>query len=469
MKLVYDVDERPPFGKNLMYAFQQLLAIIAATLLVPTLVNLGTKGATEVTMSQPAALFGAGIGTLLYVLLTKKKSPIFLGSSFAFITPLIGAASFGYFGIFLGALFAGGVYVIIALIVMMVGTRWVDRLMPPVIIGPTVALIGLSLCGSAVGNLNNTSAGEYNLLAIVCGLVAFFVTIVASVKGGKNIRMIPFIIGILAGYGLGTVFTIIGNATGNDYLKIIDFSPIAANFSDLSLKSFFSVPEFTFVGMIKNGTSALQGAVGVVNVLLLFAPVALVVFAEHIADHENLGSVIRRDLIRDPGLHRTLLGDGLGSILGAFFGGCPNTSYGEAIGCVAITGDASIFTIITTAILCIVFSFFSPFVAFVNTIPVCVVGGICIALYGFIAVSGLRMIQTVDLNDNRNLFVVSSILVPGIGGLVIDFKVVQITSIATALIIGIIVNLLLRKGKSPAEEAAEEDAKYKVDENEKLF
>jgi uracil permease len=469
MKLVYDVDERPPFGKNLIYAFQQLLAIIAATLLVPTLVNLGTQGNTEVTMSQPAALLGAGIGTLLYVLLTKKKSPIFLGSSFAFITPLIGAASFGYFGIFLGALFAGGVYVIIALIIMLVGTRWVDRIMPPVIIGPTVALIGLSLCGSAVSNLNNTSAGDYNLLAIVCGLTAFFVTILASVKGGKNIRMIPFIIGIIAGYALGCVFTIIGTLTGIDYMKIVDFQPLVENFSTITLKSFVSVPDFTFMGMIKNGPSALQGAVGVVNVLLLFAPVALVVFAEHIADHENLGSVIRRDLIRDPGLHRTLLGDGLGSILGAFFGGCPNTSYGEAIGCVAISGDASIFTIITTSVLCILCSFLTPFVAFVNTIPVCVIGGICIALYGFISVSGLRMIQTVDLNDNRNLFVVSSILVLGIGGLVLDFKVVQITSIATALLVGIIVNIILRKGKSPAEEAAEEDAKYKVDENEKLF
>lgn len=469
MKLVYDVDERPPFGKNLIYAFQQLLAIIAATLLVPTLVNLGTQGNTEVTMSQPAALFGAGIGTLLYVLLTKKKSPIFLGSSFAFITPLIGAASFGYFGIFLGALFAGGVYVIIALIIMLVGTRWVDRIMPPVIIGPTVALIGLSLCGSAVSNLNNTSAGDYNLLAIVCGLTAFFVTILASVKGDKNIRMIPFIIGIIAGYALGCVFTIIGTLTGIDYMKIVDFQPLVENFSTITLKSFVSVPDFTFMGMIKNGPSALQGAVGVVNVLLLFAPVALVVFAEHIADHENLGSVIRRDLIRDPGLHRTLLGDGLGSILGSFFGGCPNTSYGEAIGCVAISGDASIFTIITTSVLCILCSFFTPFVAFVNTIPVCVIGGICIALYGFISVSGLRMIQTVDLNDNRNLFVVSSILVLGIGGLVLDFKVVQITSIATALLVGIIVNIILRKGKSPAEEAAEEDAKYKVDENEKLF
>lgn len=466
--LTYDVEETPPFRKNLVYAFQQLLAIIAATLLVPTLVNVGTGGSTTVTMSQPAALFGAGVGTLVYILCTKRRSPIFLGSSFAFINPLIGAASFGYLGIFLGAVFAGLVYVILAIIIRMAGTRWVDRLMPPVIIGPTVALIGLSLCTSAVSNLQTSQSGDYNLIAILVGIISFLVTVYASVKGGRGVRMIPFIIGILAGYALGSVFTAIGWAAGIDYLKIIDYSPLVENFSPLTLHSFLSVPDFTFVGMFKEGASQL-GSTGVFNVLLLFAPVAMVVFAEHIADHENLGSIIGRDLIRDPGLHRTLLGDGLGSIAGSFFGGCPNTSYGEAIGCVAITGDASISTITLTAILCLLMSFFTPFVAFVNTIPTCVIGGICIALYGFIAVSGLRMIQTVDLNDNRNLFVVSAVLVLGIGGLVLNFGAVQISSIATALIVGIIVNLLLRKGKSPAEEREAEEKKYESDGQDKLF
>ena len=469
MRLVYDVEEVPPFRKNVIYAFQQLLAIIAATLLVPTLVNLGTKGATEVVMSQPAALFGAGVGTLIYVLCTQKKSPIFLGSSFAFINPLIGACTFGYLGIFLGAVFAGLVYVVIALIIAKVGTGWVDRLMPPVIIGPTVALIGLSLCGSAVSNLQSNAAGEYNLIAIFCGLCAFFTTIVVSVRGGRSIRMIPFIIGILVGYVLASVFTLIGYASGIDYLKIVDYSALVENFRNLSVSSFFSVPDFTFLGIMKNGADALNGIVGVLQVLLLFGPVALVVFAEHIADHENLGSVIRRDLIRNPGLHRTLMGDGLGTIVGSFFGGCPNTSYGEAIGCVAISGDASVSTIILTSCMALVLSFFSPFVAFVNTIPVCVIGGICIALYGFIAVSGLRMIQTVDLNDNRNLFVVSAILVLGIGGLTLDLKYVQITSIATALIVGILVNLVMHKGKSPEEEEEEQEKKYEYDKNDKLF
>jgi len=469
MRIVYQVNETPPFRKNFVYALQQLLAIIAATLLVPTLVNLGTGGATEVTMSQPAALFGAGIGTLLYVLCTKRKSPVFLGSSFAFISPLIGAASFGYFGIFLGALFAGGVYVILAIIIHFAGTKWVDRLMPPVIIGPTVSLIGLSLCGSAINNLNNTAVGDYNLVAILVGLIAFLVTVIVSVKGNQSLKMIPFIIGILAGYAVATIFTAIGFATGIDYLKIIDFTALVDNFKVITINSFFSVPQFTFLGLFQHGTDALGGAAGVAQVGLLFAPVALVVFAEHIADHENLSSVIGKNLIHDPGLDHTLMGDGLGSILGSFFGGCPNTTYGEAIGCVAITGDASVSTIILTAILCMIASFLSPVVAFVNTIPVCVVGGICIALYGFIAVSGLRMLQVVDLSDNKNLFVVSTILVLGIGGLVLDFKAVQITSIATSLILGIIVNLVLRGGKAEVDENLSQSITEEKEKREKLF
>ena len=449
MKLVYQVDQKPPFRENIVYAFQQLLAIIAATLLVPTLVNMGTQGATQVTMSQPAALFGAGAGTLLYIFFTQKKSPIFLGSSFAFISPLIGACSFGYMGIILGAVFAGGVYVLLALIVKAAGTGWVDRFMPPVIIGPTVALIGLSLCSSAVNNLYNTgTGGDYNLIAVLCGLIAFLATVLASVKGGKHLRMIPFITGILVGYAFASVFTVIGMLTGNTYLQIVDYSAFLNNFSPFTVQSLIRVPAFTFMGMMQHGADELGGIAGVLQVALLFAPVALVVFAEHIADHENLGSVIGKNLISDPGLHRTLLGDGLGSVLGSFFGGCPNTSYGEAIGCVAITGDASIHTILLTSLLCMICSFFSPFVTFVNTIPACIVGGICIALYGFIAVSGLKMIQHVDLNDNRNLFVVSTILVLGIGGLTLDFVYIQITGIATALIMGIIVNQVLGGGRA---------------------
>ena len=435
MKLVYDINQKPPIKKNLVYAFQQVLAIMAATLLVPMLVNLnsGTN-----YMSQPAALCGAGFGTLFYLFATRRKSPVFLGSSFAFIQPLVSAVAFGYLGIFLGAVFSGLVYALIALVIKKTGSGWVNKLLPPVVIGPTVALIGLSLCGSAVNNLNNTASGSYSLIHIALGLFAFLVTVWASVKGTKGMKMIPFIIGILSAYIVGLVLTLIGNASGCAALQIINLSA----FDGVGL---IHIPEFTFLGFFKKDANTVSSISDVFNVFVLFAPVAFVTLAEHIADHKNLSTIINRDLISDPGLDHTLIGDGIGSIIGSFFGGCPNTTYGESVGCVAITGNASVSTIFITAIYCIILSFFDPFVAFVNSIPTCIVGGVCIALYGFIAVSGLKMVQHVDLGDNRNLFVVAAILVCGIGGLELRFGPITISAIATALIAGIIVNVLFNK------------------------
>lgn len=438
MKLVYDVNQTPPLKKNLLYAFQQLLAIMAATLLVPVLAD-----STGLYLNQPAALLGAGMGTLFYIFIaTRKKSPVFLGSSFAFISPLAGACAYGFLGIFVGSLFAGLVYVIIALIIKKTGSAWVNKLMPPVVIGPTVALIGLSLCGSAVNNLNNTAAGSYNLVAILVGLLAFFITVFASVKGSKGMKMVPFIIGILGAYVIALVLTLIGNATGCEALKLVHLEA----FNGMQL---FKVPQFTFLGMFgvhaEEATNTITSFADVISLFLLFAPVAFVTLAEHIADHKNVSSIINRDLITDPGLDHTLIGDGVGSIIGAFFGGCPNTTYGESIGCIAITGNASVSTIAIAGVYCILLSFFDPFVCFVNSIPSCIVGGVCIALYGFIAVSGLKMLQPVDLGDNRNLFVVAAILVCGIGGLTLDFGPVQISSIATGLIVGILVNVFFNK------------------------
>ena len=437
MKLVYDINQKPPLKKNLVYAFQQLLAIMAATLLVPVLAD-----STGLYLNQPAALFGAGMGTLFYIFIaTRKKSPVFLGSSFAFISPLAGACAYGFLGIFVGSLFAGLVYVLIALIVKKTGTAWVTKLLPPVVIGPTVALIGLSLCGSAVNNLNNTAAGSYNLVAILVGLIAFFITVFASVKGTQSMKMVPFIIGILGAYVIALILTFIGRASGCEALQLVNL----AAFDNVQL---FKLPRFTFLGMFgayKDATNTIGSASDVLSLFVLFAPVAFVTLAEHIADHENLSSIIGHDLITDPGLDRTLLGDGAGSIVGALFGGCPNTTYGESVGCIAITGNASVSTIAIAAVYCVLLSFFDPFVCFVNSIPTCIVGGVCIALYGFIAVSGLKMIQPVDLNDHRNLFVVAAILVCGIGGLTLNFGSVQISAIATGLIVGILVNVIFNR------------------------
>jgi len=444
MKLTYDVNDKPGFAKTLVFAFQQLLAILAATIAVPAIIGNG--------MSTSAALFGAGVGTIVYLLFTQFKSPVFLGSSFAFIGSTFAAfaggvsMSLGYLGLILGAAFAGLVYVILAIIVKVSGVNWINKLMPAVVIGPTVAIIGLSLAGNAVGDLTTGKvfgadgaqlASPY--ICLICGLVTLFVTMLCSVYGQKMFKMIPFIIGICAGYILALIFTLIGNSAGIDALKVIDFSA----FSNMKW-----YPDFTFLTAFKGGYEfGDAGSMGayIGTIAAAYVPVAFVVFAEHIADHKNLSSIIEKDLLENPGLHRTLLGDGVGSMVGAFFGGCPNTTYGESVGCVAISGNASVVTILTTAVLAIVSSFLAPFVTVLATIPNCVMGGVCVALYGFIAVSGLKMIQNVDLNDNRNLFVVSVILIAGIGGLSVSFGSVTITSVACALILGIVTNLILKK------------------------
>ena len=454
MKLIYQPQDKPKFGQLIVFALQQLLAILAATIAVPSIVGNG--------MSQSAALFGAGVGTLVYLCFTKFKSPVFLGSSFAFLGSMFaafgGAASVqvGYAGLLIGAVLAGLVYVVIALIVKIAGVRWIDKLMPPVVIGPTVAIIGLSLAGNAVGDAlagaYDASAGAYVMgahvwVCFICALVTLAVVTLCSVYGKKMAKLIPFIIGIAAGYVVALLFTLIGNASGNEALKVIDFS-LFANMQ--------WVPSFTFLEAFK-GFGSITGEY-IATIAVAYIPVAFVVFAEHIADHKNLSSVIGSDLLKEPGLHRTLLGDGVGSMVGAFFGGCPNTTYGESVGCVAITGNASVITIFTTAIIAILASFFGPFVTLLATIPSCVMGGVCITLYGFIAVSGLKMLQPVDLGDNRNLFTASVILICGIGGMTLKIGAVTLTEIACALILGILTNLMLSgKSKKPAEEKKEEE------------
>lgn len=461
MNLIYNIKDKPKFGQLIVFAFQQLLAILAATIAVPAIVGNG--------MSQSAALFGAGVGTIVYLLFTKFNSPVFLGSSFAFIGSMLTAfagavsAQAGYMGLLLGALFAGLVYVVIAIIVKIAGVKWINKLMPAVVIGPTVSIIGLSLAGNAVGDLSlgkvmaeevvqviedgqivektNLVSAANPYICILCGLVTLFTVIIASVFGKKMAKLIPFIIGIIAGYAVAAIFTVIGIKTNNTALQIIDFSV----FSDMKI---FAIPDFTFLEAAK-GINDINASY-IATIAVAYVPVAFVVFAEHIADHKNLSSIIGKELLEDPGLHRTLLGDGVGSIAGAVFGGCPNTTYGESVGCVAITGNASVVTILATAVMAIVISFFGPFVTFLSTIPNCVMGGVCITLYGFIAVSGLKMIQKVDLGNNRNLFVVAVILICGIGGLTLTFGKVTLTEVACALILGIIVNAILPADKTEA-------------------
>ncbi|MBR3804549.1 MAG: uracil-xanthine permease [Clostridia bacterium] len=476
--LVYDVQDVPKFNKMLIFALQQLLAILAATIAVPTIIGLPTQ--------IPAAIFGAGVGTIVYQLFTKFKSPVFLGSSFAFLNSLAIATTYGYCGIVLGSIVAGLVYVVLAVIIHFAGTKWVSKLMPPVIIGPTVALIGLSLAGAAMGDIVKANGaaihGSYNLVALLCGLVTFITVVICSTQKRYQMpKLIPFILGIVAGYVVASLFTLIGKLANIDYFKIINWQPIVNNFVDAEGKfrgitAIFNVPKFSLVQAIKELASqefsldiiaanagknpavvpTMINGGGIAEVVIAFLPVALVVFAEHIADHKNLSSIIDKDLITEPGLKRTLLGDGVGSIAGTMFGVCPNTTYGESVGCVAITRNASVATITLTALMCLVLSFISPIMVVLQSIPSCVMGGVCLTLYGFIAVSGLKMFKDIDLSENKNLFVVSAILISGIGGLSIQIpyafadngavaKFIPVTAIATALILGIVTNAILNK------------------------
>ena len=472
MKLIYGIKDRPSFGKNLVFAFQQMIAIMAATLLVPILVS-----AAGLKCDPAAALFGAGAGSIVYLLFTRFKSPVFLGSSFTFLGALqaVAVQNYGYWGLIIGVAFAALVYVVIALVIKLVGSAWIKKLLPHVIIGPILAIIGLSLSGTAAnwimsnggqhvvgtitdlnGKVTNNMASDYSLWFVLTGLVTFVAIVLASVKGGKNIRLIPFIIGIGAGLVFAILLTCIGLLTDYKAMQIVDFTPIKECFSPLRFQSFFDYPKFTFIEAIKQGATEQLNGAAIGNLAVLFVPIAVVELAQHISDHENLSSIVEKDLLEDPGLHNTLLGDGVGSAVGAFFGGCANTTYGESISCVALSKNGSTSTILLTGIMCMVISFISPFVALINMVPKCVMGGACIAMYGFISVSGLQMLKDVDLSDHRNLYPVAAILVIGIGGVTLDFgtnsltggALIQITALALAMAVGIIVNYITHSGKN---------------------
>lgn len=486
MELVYNVKDRPPIKQNLVFALQQIIAIMAATLLVPILVGStdisfeaeGIKYIAHMSVDPAAALFGAGIGTIVYLLFTRFKSPVFLGSSFTFLGALCATAAnnYGYWGLIIGVLFAAIVYVAIGLVIKFVGSKWIHKLLPPIIIGPILAIIGLSLAGTAGSWTMANGGSDYNILAVIIGLFTFFMIVFASVKGKKTMKLIPFIIGIGAGLVVALIFTgfgYINDSAACKTLRIVNFQPMVDCFGNVRVQSFLDYPKFTFLeGIMSKGLTyqgytvlpdgtqkilegvtmqknfMLDGA-AVGNLALLFIPIAIVELAQHISDHKNISNIIEKDVLTDPGLHNTLFGDGVGSAVGAFFGGAANTTYGESIGCVALTGNASTSTILIAAIGCMIISFFSPFVALINMIPKCVIGGACIALYGFIAVSGLNMLRDVDLNDHKNLYPVAAILVIGIGGITLDFgknnltggPAVQITSLAVALIVGVLINL----------------------------
>lgn len=450
MELTYHVKDRPNKSRIFLFALQQLLSILAGTISLPLIVGNG--------LSQSAALFGASVGTLTYLLITKFKSPVFLSSSFTFLGSMMSAfagaasAAIGYVGIIFGALMSGIVYVILSIVVHFTGTKWVEKVFPPVIIGPVVALIGLTLAPNAIKNITRgdvlvegTSLANPHL-CLGIGLAALIITIIFATHAKGFLKLIPFIFGIAGGYLIATIFTLIGNSTGIDALKVIDFTP----FSNIKW-----LPDFAFMKLgdgFKELISSGTGGNYFLLIFTLYVPISFAVFAEHIADHKNLSSIIGTDLLKDPGLDHTLMGDGVGSMVGTVFGGSPNTTYGESISCVAFSRNASIITIVVTALLGIVISFIGPVMTFFSTIPTCVVGGLSIALYGYIAASGLKLLRHVDLNNVRNIFIISSIFVVGIGGLTVQIYFFQFSPVASALVVGLLVNVITHTKKDKEKE-----------------
>ena len=475
--LILDVEQNPSkISHWILFALQHVLAVLVATITVPLLV----KG-----MPLAATMVSAGIGTLFYLYVTKSKSPVFLSSSFAYIAPMSsatgvaliseaavpGEGNINYMALIIGMAMVGLIYLLVALLITKFGTNWLNKVLPPIVAGPVIMVIGLSLAGSAINNLTNTAEAQanYNLAYIICGLVALFVTAFAAHYGeGKMIGLIPFIIGMSAGYIMAILFTVFAyHIGGNEYFKVVDFKPLADLFNDFDLSSIINYKMFvpndeeSFVFLRFDEISRFDwSAIG--QIALLFMPVSFVTICEHTGDHQNLGNIIGRDLLTDePGMARTLIGDGVGTAISGALCGAANTTYGESVAVIGTTKVASVNVLRLAAVMMIGFGLFTPFTALLKTIPACVTGGVSVVLYGFIASSGIKMLvsKKVDLNKTRNIFIASAILVTGIGGFAIKFgsplkPSFQITSTAIAMIIGIILNFSLKDKKVKEEKNA---------------
>lgn len=424
-KMTLDVNEKPAIWKWIILAIQHVFAMFGATILVPILVN-STAGAEVLTI--PVALVTSGIGTLLYILCTKGKSPVYLGSSFAFIAPLAAAyLKGGISGAMTGVMVVGLIYVLVATIIHFVGKNWINKLLPPVVIGPMIMIIGLGLAPSAISQIGLTSGVEFEWKTVLVAVVSFLVTAIVMTKAKGFLKVIPFLVGIISGYVLAVI------------LGIVDFTPVME-------AKFFSIPQFIipFVNYTPNFSA-----------LITIAPIALVTLCEHIGDHTSLSNIIGKDLIKDPGLDRTILGDGIATFVAGLLGGPANTTYGENTSVVGMTKVASVWVIGLAAIIAIIIGFLGKFTALVSTIPSAVLGGVSLLLYGFIAVNGLKVLihNQVNFEDPKNVVVGASMLVLGLGGAAISIVSgdlsVTISGMSLAAIIGILLNLCIPANKTP--------------------
>lgn len=421
-KMLLDVNEKPPILKWILLSLQHVFAMFGATILVPILVN--TASGSEV-LSIPVALISSGIGTLIYIICTRGKSPVYLGSSFAFISPMIvGFAKSGKSSVFTAIMAVGLVYVLVALIIKLIGKKWINKLLPPIVVGPMIMIIGLSLAPTAVEEIGlNMEAVPWK--NIVVAIVAFLTTGVLAVRGKGFLKVIPFLMGMIAGYIASMI------------LGMVDYSGIVS--AKIISKPDFYLP---FIHYKLN-----------FGALLTIVPIALVTIAEHIGDHKVLSEIIDKDLIEDPGLDNTLMGDGIATFAAGLIGGPANTTYGENTSVVGMTKVASVWVIGLAAVIAIIFGFLGQLTAIISSIPTPVLGGVSILLYGFISVNGLKILiqNKVDFGNTKNVIVASSMLVLGLGGAAISVVTkninLSISGMSLAAIVGILLNLLIKEEK----------------------
>lgn len=418
-KMTLDVDEKPPIAKWIVLAIQHVFAMFGATILVPILVN---AAAGETVLTIPVALVASGIGTLIYILCTRGKSPVYLGSSFAFITPIAAAyLKGGISGALTGVVVVGLIYVVVSFIIKFLGKDWLDKLLPPVVIGPMIMIIGLGLAPSAISQIGLTAGASLEWKPLLTAFVSFIVTVLVMTRAKGFLKVIPFLIGIISGYVCAVL-------TG-----LVDFTPVLE-------ASFISIPEFIFPFVHYTPSF---------GAILTIAPIALVTMCEHIGDHTSLSNIIDKDLLKDPGLDKTMLGDGIATIAAGLIGGPANTTYGENTSVVGMTKIASVWVIGLAAIFAIIIGFLGKFTELVSTIPNPVLGGVSLLLYGFIAVNGLKVLikNRVNFDDPKNVIVASSMLVLGLGGAVISIVngdlSLTISGMSLSAIVGIILNLVL--------------------------
>lgn len=419
-KMTLDVFEKPPIAKWIALAIQHVFAMFGATILVPILVN---SAASETVLTIPVALVASGIGTLIYILCTKGKSPVYLGSSFAFITPIAAAyLKGGIAGALTGVVVVGLIYIIVSFIIRVIGKSWIDKLLPPVVIGPMIMIIGLGLAPSAISQIGLTAGVDLEWQPLLTAFVSFIVTVLMMTKAKGFLKVIPFLVGIISGYGCAII------------VGLVDFKPVLD-------ASFISIPEF-IIPFVHYTPSF--------SAILTIAPIALVTMCEHIGDHTSLSNIIDKDLLKDPGLDKTMLGDGVATVVAGLIGGPANTTYGENTSVVGMTKVASVWVIGLAAIMAIVIGFLGKFTALVSTIPNAVLGGVSLLLYGFIAVNGLKVLikNRVNFDNSKNIIIASTMLVLGLGGAVISIVSgnvsMTISGMSLSAIVGVILNLVLK-------------------------